>query len=144
MEMKANLAMRRDALKKFKTPEEHSASQQRESLASSVTSQTDKDVEQRRMKAMADSVMARAAGFNKRTEEPRKNYAEVRHERKKNGFSWAELPTKTPPPVGAVEQQPTRTFFARDWRLDSPTKPSKTQEPIARSFRRAISLRCPA
>jgi hypothetical protein len=124
MEMKANLAMRRDALKKFKTPEEHSASQQRESLASSVTSQTDKDVEQRRMKAMADSVMARAAGFNKRTEEPRKNYAEVRHERKKNGFSWAlsfrpklhrrwerwnsSLPAHFSPVTGALIHPPSR------------------------------------
>jgi hypothetical protein len=38
-EMKANLAMRREALKKFKTPEEHAGSQERDALQNSLASQ---------------------------------------------------------------------------------------------------------
>jgi len=38
-EMKANLAMRREALKKFKAPEEHAASQERDALQNSLASQ---------------------------------------------------------------------------------------------------------
>jgi len=82
-EMKANLAMRREALKKFKAPEEHAASQERDALQNSLASQADKEEEKRRMKTLAASVTGRAAGFNKRTEEkPKKKYEEVRQEKR--------------------------------------------------------------